>query len=112
MFQLLFVLTGCGDGATYHCDFQTAEDPEARCQERQARVVGSGAITSEAFIQTCELVQGSGADGPCPSEGIVAGCDITAPGSGETVVDWYYAPETRESVEADCASDGGDLILR
>lgn len=100
----LFTL-GCGEGSTAHCDFRDSENPEPRCQERQARVVGAGTVTSQAFIQTCELVQGDGGDGPCPLEDVVAGCDITAPASGETVIDWYYAPTTLDDVEALCGSE-------
>lgn len=99
---VLFVSVGCGGGQTYHCDFRTSEAPEDRCQERRARVAGAGALTSEAFIQTCELAQGDGADGPCPVDDAVAGCDVSIGVGGETVVDWFYPPETRTTVEVAC----------
>lgn len=107
---LLLFGIGCGGGATYHCDFRASEDPEPRCQERTARVAGAGAVTSEAFMRTCELVQGDGGDGPCPVDGIVAGCDITVGVGGETVVDWFYAPTTSEQVTASCDDDGGEVV--
>ena len=105
----LSTLLGCGGGSTYHCDFRG--DGEPRCQERQARVVGTGAVTSEAFLQTCTLSGGEGADGPCPLDEAVAGCDVTFGAGGEVVIDWSYPPETAGTVEAACDEAGGTLVL-
>ena len=106
----LLTATACGGGDTYHCDFVNSEDPEPRCQERTALVASPGGLTSEAFQATCETARGDGGDGPCPTAGIVAGCDVTSTGSGEQVVDWYYAPETAETIAAACAEDGGVVV--
>lgn len=107
MRPLLFalpLLAGCGalDSAT-GCDFrEAATSPEPRCQERTG-------LQATGFDVTCEGIGGVAVDGGCPTEGIVAGCDITAAGTSGEVIDWYYAPETVETVTADCTG-GGTVI--
>lgn len=88
----LLPLSGCLGGGTIACDFR--DDDGDRCQERS----GIQAANPPAFQATCEASTGSYIDGPCPREGIVAGCDT---GSGE-VIDWYYAPTTEAEVMATC----------
>jgi hypothetical protein len=52
----------------------------------------------------CDGLGGETVDGGCDREGVVAGCDMG--GVAGDVVDWYYAPTTREEVEADCDGEG------
>lgn len=106
----LSVAIGCGATNTYHCDFRTSENPEDRCQERSNNIPGGGRLAQETFKETCEAVLGDGRDGACPRDDVVAGCDITATGSGEDVIDWYYEPETLESVQTACDNDGGTVV--
>ncbi|MCB9672691.1 MAG: hypothetical protein H6734_24655 [Alphaproteobacteria bacterium] len=103
-------LLACGGSEPYHCDFRTGDSAEPRCQERAARVASPG-VSEAAFQQTCELVQATSGDGACPLDGAVAGCDVTFAAGGETVVDWYYAPETVESVTETCDAAGGTVLL-
>lgn len=103
------LLVACGTGDTSHCDFTASADPEPRCQERTSRVPDQG-VSAAAFGELCSTAQGDPGDGPCPTADQVLGCDITSAGAGETVVDWYYAPETTESAEMKCADDGGDVL--
>jgi len=99
---LLTALVGCG-GTKVGCDFREsgANGPEPRCQERSG-------LSSALFGNFCELLEGDNVSGGCPEDGIVAGCDIGAQGDGTRVIDWYYAPKTREDVEAEC--EDGDVV--
>ena len=90
-------LTGCFGGAIA-CDFREEHD---RCQER----TGIQAANPLAFEGTCATAGGTYRDDGCPDEGRVAGCEI-----GADVIDWYYAPESVESVTAECEGDG-TLVL-
>jgi hypothetical protein len=92
-------LTACGD-SIYGCDFSMTS--EARCQERT-----SSLPTGEAAFKTlCETGQGTYLADGCPKTGIVGGCDITATGSAEDVIDWYYAPKTEAEVRMTCETEG------
>ncbi|MES2641273.1 MAG: hypothetical protein V4850_17415 [Myxococcota bacterium] len=107
MRPLLFVLpllAGCGAfDSAIGCDFRegSSNDPEPRCQERTG-------VQATGFDVTCEGIGAIPVEGGCPTEGIVAGCDITAAGTTGEVIDWYYAPETLETVTANCT--GGTVI--
>ena len=99
----LLVTSGCGaDGIG--CDFRegSVNGPEPRCQER------TGLQGLPVFGATCEALQGTAIDGGCPREGAVAGC-IIGSGGGD-VIDWYYAPTTREEAEIKCVDDDGELV--
>ncbi|MEZ4318942.1 MAG: hypothetical protein R3F61_15615 [Myxococcota bacterium] len=113
----LLALTALGIGALaacsggddpYHCDF-VATGEEDRCQERTLQVPDPAGVTRSGYETLCNTSGGAYGDGPCPEAGRVLGCDITSTGSGEQVVDWYYAPETVASVEETCA-DEGDVV--
>jgi hypothetical protein len=79
------------------CDFREGRlNPEPRCQERLG-------LQSAGFDAVCEGLQADSVEGGCPTEGIVAGCAVE--GGGTDVVDWFYAPKTREEVEADCDTE-------
>lgn len=94
---------GCVGGTT-SCDFrEETNSPEPRCQER------GGIQSTPAFKTTCDSLGAKGIDGPCPEEGIVLGCDIS-PGTGGTVIDWYYEPKTEDEIEQDCADEGGTIV--
>jgi len=86
-------------GGTTGCDFRkdSVNGPEPRCQER------SGLQGGQTFATTCEGLEGEAIDGGCPKEGIVLGCALQ---DDESVIDWYYAPKTKEEVMADCENDG------
>ena len=91
-------VTACGD-SIYGCNFTDM----SRCQERTSKLP-----TSEAAFKTfCETGQGAYLTDGCPRDGIVGGCDITATGSGEDVVDWYYAPLTEAEVRMTCETESG-----
>ena len=81
------------------CDFRTDDN---RCQDRS----GLQAANPIAFEATCEAAAGSYLSDGCPREGVVAGCDITSPGSSGRVIDWYYAPTTAADVELACEGEG------
>ena len=103
-FLSLFLLASCGvvTGDT-GCDLRTDEAAngyEDRCQER------TGFQGNALFGEFCSLLGGIDIDGGCPDEGKVVGCDISEAGTSGSVIDWYYAPVTREEVEADCANEG------
>ncbi len=102
-------LLACGTGQTSHCDFTASADPEPRCQERTTKVADGG-VSTAAFQELCSTAQGDPGDGPCPTADQVLGCDITSAGAGETVVDWYYPPETAETAEAKCTDDDGQVL--
>ncbi|MBX3274007.1 MAG: hypothetical protein KF729_27325 [Sandaracinaceae bacterium] len=91
---LLVPLAGCFGSSPIACDFRAARN---RCQERS----GVQAANPAAYQATCEASGGSYRSGGCPPDGMVAGCDL-----GSEVVDWYYAPETLESVTAVCEGEG------
>ena len=97
-------LSACGiGGGSASCDFRQATNSEPRCQERV------NTVSAETFKAACEPSGGKGADGVCPREGIVAGCMIGKQGDGSEVIDWFYAPETEESVRTDCDRDSGEF---
>jgi hypothetical protein len=88
---------GCANAVG--CDFREAPDgrQEDRCQERR------GFQALGAFGATCDGLGGETIDGGCPTEDIVAGCDLGGDGD---VIDWYYPPKTRADVEAECEGEG------
>lgn len=100
-----FLTTACG-GPAVGCDFREEDDEwgDARCQERSG-------FSTPAFMQLCEVSGGKVVEGGCPTEGIVAGCNQGMQGDGTAVIDWYYAPETVESVTLICEDERGELIL-
>jgi hypothetical protein len=100
---LLVAPLACLADGPIGCDFRkdSVNGPEPRCQER------SGIQASTAFGPTCATIQGETLDDGCPRSGAVAGCDISGDG---TVVDWYYAPKTKDDVTKDCADDDGKLV--
>ena len=105
---LPLTLSGCLVAGTIGCDLRVdsaVNGPEDRCQER------TGLQGNALFGGFCEVLGGDEVKGGCPTDGIVAGCDISE-GAGVTggVIDWYYEPTTLEEVEADCASDDGVVV--
>jgi hypothetical protein len=88
------------DGVVVGCDFRgdSVNGPEPRCQERSQ-------LGAFGFAESCGVAGGEALEGGCPTEGIVAGCNIGAQGDGSPVIDWYYAPETVESVQIECGND-------
>lgn len=90
---------GCFGDDVIACDFRGDDD---RCQDR----TGLQAANPVAFQATCETAAGRYLSDGCPREGIVAGCDITSPGSTGSVIDWYYAPTTVADVDRECEGDG------
>jgi hypothetical protein len=86
------LLAGCAVGGTVGCDFRdgSVNGPEDRCQERSG-------LQATSFDGACELSGGEVLDGACPDADKVAGCDL-----GQDVIDWYYAPMTREDAESEC----------
>ena len=90
------LLSGCFGDAVIACDFR---ERQSRCQERH----GTQAANPPAFEALCGTSNGDYIDGPCPTAGVVAGCEM-----GD-VIDWYYAPRTREDVVSSCEGDG-DVI--
>lgn len=89
---------GCGSDEVRGCDLREADN---RCQERTSEVDGISAAVSGTYEATCEASGGTYLSDGCPEDGRVLGCEISS-GGAETVVDWYYAPETRATAEADC----------
>lgn len=100
----LLSLSGCGVVAgTIGCDLRTesaANGYEDRCQERD------GIQGNAAFGGFCETLGGDSVKGGCPTEGIVAGCELDGSNGTGGVIDWYYEPVTREEVESTCADEG------
>lgn len=47
--------------------------------------------------------------GACLRDDLVAGCTLAR--GAQCTTTWYYAPATRASVEADCATQGAQLVL-
>lgn len=92
---MLLLLLACAPPSV-GCDFRDggANGPENRCQER------TGAQAA-GFSQMCSTLSGEPVDGGCPMDGVVAGCSDGSVPAGE-VIDWYYAPETLETVTAEC----------
>ncbi len=79
------------------CDFREVEDglnngPEDRCQERTG-------LQAVSFGPACSALSAKVVEGGCPTEGIVFGCQQNA-----DVVDWHYAPTTRDQAEQECRS--------
>jgi len=60
------------------------------------------------FAGFCEGLQGESLEGGCPREEAVLGCAIES-GPGGEVIDWYYAPMTREQAETACTEDEGEI---
>ena len=89
-------LSSCGSTDPVGCDFRETEGSgqEDRCQERRN-------LQAPPFGAACEALEGTVVEGGCPSEGIVAGCDL-----GNDVVDFYYAPLTRDDVISECDGEG------
>jgi hypothetical protein len=98
--------SACGVEGAVGCDFREggANGAEDRCQERS----GLGA---PVFSAACETLQGTVVEGGCPREGIVVGCQVGEEGDGTPVIDWYYAPMTREEVETQkCLGSREELV--
>jgi hypothetical protein len=89
------LLGGCQLFPTASCDFRPVEP---RCQEKQ------DTPAAEVFKGTCAGAMFHAADGHCPKEGQVGGCNLGAQGDGSTVIDWYYAPETASGIEVKCGN--------
>ncbi len=92
------VLSACAGAAS--CDLReaTLSDPEPRCQER------TGTQGTPLFSAFCDPIGGEGINGECPDQDqIVAGCRETI--IGGDVTDWYYPPETEETVQLKCDED-------
>jgi hypothetical protein len=87
------LLAGCQLAPDASCDFRPVEP---RCQEKLH------SVASETFKGTCAGAMFKASDGRCPTEGRVAGCDLRNQGDGSVVHDWYYPPETAESVAQIC----------
>ena len=103
---MVFLLLACVDlDLAVGCDFRdgSVNGPEPRCQER------TGA-QSAGFDATCEALGGTAVDGGCPSEGIVAGCDLSVAGTAGEVIDWYYDPKTVEEITTECTDDDATFI--
>jgi hypothetical protein len=103
---MLFLLLACIDlDLATGCDFRdgSVNGPEPRCQER------TGA-QSAGFDAMCESLGGTAVDGGCPTDGIVAGCDLSVAGTAGEIFDWYYAPETAETVAVTCDEDGAPVV--
>ncbi len=86
---------------TVSCDFRggSLNGPEPRCQEWQ------NSLAATTFEQTCNTAKGKYISGECPRDGIVAGCQQQTNNADNSVtIDWYYAPKTEASVQADCKS--------
>lgn len=93
-------LAGCDlGGGAVGCDFRegSLNGPEDRCQERTG-------LQAATFDAACEASGGVPVDGGCPMDGVVAGCLLNGSGANGDVIDWYYAPETVESVTSSCGS--------
>lgn len=100
---LIAALTACAGAAS--CDLReaTISDPEPRCQER------TGAQGTPLFSAFCDPLGGEGINGECPDrEDIVGGCRTASVGGD--VTDWYYPPETPETVQASCDEDDATYI--
>jgi len=106
--SLLLIMTlglaasACGENI-YACDIRPDED---RCQERTTSLPAS----EQAFKGTCEASQSTFLTDGCPRDGAVGGCDITTTGSGENVVNIYYAPKTASEVEQICMDEGSTFV--
>jgi hypothetical protein len=103
LFATLLCLGACQLSPSAFCDLRGSG--EARCQERL------NSVSAETFKGTCGTADGGrAADGACPREDRVGGCDLGKQGDGSTLHDWYYPPETRETVLQHCAvADAGFL---
>lgn len=86
---------------TVGCDFRNGSlnGPEDRCQDRDG-------AQATGFDAACEAAGGEVVDGGCPTDGVVAGCELEGGSAAGTVTDWYYGPETVESVTAECDGEG------
>lgn len=97
------LLSACAAAAG--CDLRNAtiSDPEPRCQER------TGAQGTPLFAAFCDPLGGEGVQGGCPDrDQIVGGCMDAS--LGGDIIDWYYPPETVESVQATCEADGDEFV--
>lgn len=112
-------LAGCGliDGAvakhTIACDLRTSTlSPQPYCQEWQDTIDAVGSETTPAA--TCASLGAEFLDGPCPTDGILAGCFMGRLGDGSRSVWWYYASEeegllTEDDVRAECEEEEGEF---
>lgn len=92
----LCLFAGACGGHAIGCDFREAKH---RCQERS----GIQAANSLAYQGICKAAQGTYLSDGCPAADRVGGCKVD--GSND-VIDWYYAPETAETVQNDkCGGD-------
>lgn len=88
------VVSSVGCAEAVGCDFREGGpgDPEPRCQERRG-------FQANGFDAFCSGLGATPVPGGCPVEGIVGGCE-----QGD-ITDWYYEPETPETVAVLCADD-------
>jgi len=89
------LLGGCGLLPTASCDFRPIQP---RCQEKR------DTVSAEVFKGTCAGAMWHASDGECPKDGQVGGCNLGKQGDGSTVIDWYYPPETAQSVAVMCGN--------
>lgn len=97
--------SGCGDNV-YACDFRDPSKTEQRCQERTTSLP----VSEAPFQGTCETSGGTFLTDGCPRTDVVGGCDITSAGSGEDVVNIYYAPMTAADVQSICDMEGSTFV--
>ena len=96
------LLAACGADTATGCDFRDQDTGDARCQERTG-------TQAPGFDSMCEALGDTVVEGGCDLTGAVAGCTDSI--AGGAVTDWYYPPETVETVTARCEDDGTELIL-
>ena len=94
----LLLLSACTLVPSAFCDLRPTG--EARCQERLT------SVSAETFKGTCATAGGVSGDGECPKGELVGGCDLGTQGDGAKLHDWYYPPNTHDSVMELCSSGG------
>ena len=115
----LLGLAGCGllenavDRKTIACDLRSSTlSPQPYCQEWQDTISSPGSNTTP--MATCATLGAEFIDGPCPAEGILAGCFLGNLGDGSRSVWWYYESEaegflTEDDVRAECVDEEGEF---
>lgn len=94
LLPLCLLIGACG-GHAIGCDYR---ETKHRCQER----TGIQAANPYAFEGICKAAQGTYLGDGCPTTDRVGGCKVD--GSND-VIDWYYAPETAETVQSGKCGD-------
>ena len=96
------------------CDIRTSQ-LEARpyCQEWRGLLKSpSSDVTPRAV---CNTLGADFLEGPCPSQGIIAGCYIGELGDGSKSYHWYYPSEEKNIMTADdvkrACEGGGDTFV-